>query len=652
MRPLFFIFTFLALKLSINANLYFSTTDTRVHSSKDITNFLVNLKNLKDLIVNLTLQHQYVPNIFNNIETPSKQRIHFDNYLSKNNRSATVSSMIRETHALIFDCIDNLNSIHDEAAYNFDNSISPPTETPFGPHHRTTRGIPVISDILRWVADEPSPELWKAHFSMEKDLSQIIKGNIIPGMGRVEHIIKAHEDTFDHIIPIMDNLEDSEMVLEHLFDLVLDILRDDQYLLRICLRGQNFANRVLNDSLIIKNIHESALRNQPDPFLFPSHFLNEHIGSYRLDSDNEDVFSEDPHQIRSLETAITVIHTNGGTTKIHSLLLIPCINRSHKFKFLQHPILSHDDTLILKNVETHSMKPIDIFGCNSNKESILLFSSKDLSFSCKRWNLALTYICFKRQILLKVGPNPCENFSLKGSLAVELSPTLILLKSHLKHVIMDCNNFPHKIIINTTYSKIFLPIRCGLRGEDFEVSSYPSSTFLNSQDPSTISIIPLETIENLLLSNLKENISKIWTHHANMSQDISHLANDNNEAKSKILKIDEVEKTLSNFDTSPQLLFLYSAVPILIICLLAAGVCYCCRKKGSYTTSNINFTNPLKHSFFSKTAPPPPKTDPPPNQSRTPPGEHEPPRPPKFTANSARESLKSDEENIGNNWTW
>ena len=660
------------LYISIYANFYFSTSDTRVHSYKDINNFEVNLYNLKLLIANLTIQHQFIPNFFNNIHTPTRQRQHFQNYLSKNNRSATISSMIHETHALLFDCIDNLNGIYDKASYNYQNAINPPTSN----HHRSRRGIPVIGDIIRWVSSEPSPEMWHAHFSMERDLSKLIKGNIIPGMGRLVHVIETHQETFDSIIPIVNELQESEMQLDNLFDLILDIIRDDQYLLRICLKGESSANRVLNDSIVLKNIHESALRNQPDPFLFPAHFLNDHIGSYKLDS-KLDPFSEDPHQIRTLETAITIIENN----HIHGLLLIPCINRSFKFKFLEHPILSSEDTLTLRNLETHAMKSIDIFGCNVEKQSILIFSSKDISFSCKRWSLALTYICFKRQILLKTDQNPCDKFNLKNSLAIELSPTLVLLKTSLSQVYMDCNNFPHTIVINATFSKIFLPTSCGLRGYDFEVSSYPSSTTMESLDPETISIIPLETVENLLLSNIKENISKIWTHHTNMSHDITSLANDNNIAKNKINELVENSEILaSNFDTTPpQHIFLYTAVPFLIICMFTVGICYC-KKRRSYSY----FFNP---GFFAKPSPMPEVAATsaaalgsaqegiiPPCAAQAAPAHHAPAHPapasraakpqqggptlpgaglpPKFSADSAQHSPTFDEEGDGNNWKW
>ena len=153
-------------------------------------------------------------------------------------------------------------------------------------------------------------------------------------------------------------------------------------------------------------------------------------------------------------------------------------------------MLSNTDTHILNNMQKHALRNLDYFGCNNEQNTILLYSSKDL-FSCKKYAKGSSYLCFKRQIALFSGPNPCTNFHLNNTLAVELSRTVILLKTHLDFVYVECANNVTKIRIKSIFSKISLPTTCILTGSDFKVGSYPKNT-IEHLDPVGVQIFHLD----------------------------------------------------------------------------------------------------------------------------------------------------------------
>ena len=122
-----------------------------------------------------------------------------------------------------------------------------------------------------------------------------------------------------------------------------------------------------------------------------------------------------------------------------------------------------------------ALKPLDTFGCNNEQNAILIMSSRDLE-GCIFWQKKKYYICHQREIISHTAPNPCKSMQLQGTLAIELEPNTILLKTEEKEITINCrkNNVlvktSHKIEGN--FSKINLGTNCEILGKDVKICSY------------------------------------------------------------------------------------------------------------------------------------------------------------------------------------
>ena len=143
---------------------------------------------------------------------------------------------------------------------------------------------------------------------------------------------------------------------------------------KITIRFQGYFVKYTNESVVLKSIHTSSLENKASPYMFPSHFLNDHLNNIHLASGELDSYTHSNHELLNLQTCYTVFEN----FKIHSMLSIPNIDRTFHYKFLAHPLLNSKDSHTIHSMEKHALRKLDYFGCNDKQNSILLYSSKDL----------------------------------------------------------------------------------------------------------------------------------------------------------------------------------------------------------------------------------------------------------------------------------
>ena len=438
---------------SVLGNFYFTSSDTRLYATRDIKNFDQNLENLSQLINNLSRQHDLVPTsayhkYLKNLEGNKKKFMYFSNIVSKGNHNNTINSMIQQTHSLIGICVKDLKQLYHSSSYNYYLAITNARLNSHMDDHvfkRKKRGIKLLGSLISALMDLPGPDDFLHQVSISNDLSAIVKGSLVPGIKKLSHSIAAEKNFLNDIIPVINNSIIESEDISSLFDLALDLLRDQNYLIQTCLRTSAFARSILNESVVLKSIHTSSLENKASPYMFPSHFLNNHLNNIHLASGELDSYTHSNHELLNLQTCYTVFEN----FKIHSMLSIPNIDRTFHYKFLAHPLLNSKDSHTIHSMEKHALRKLDYFGCNDKQNSILLYSSKDL-LACKKFEKSSSYLCFKRQIALFSGPKPCYNFHLENSLAVELSRTVILLKTNLTFVYIECSKNITKLPIKSS----------------------------------------------------------------------------------------------------------------------------------------------------------------------------------------------------------
>ena len=565
------------------SNFFYTTSDFKIYASKNLTNFNINKENLKQMITNLTKLNNQVPGntyteYFNGMKDDRKSA-YFNRFISRGNRNNSINALINETHQLLHSCADKLSTMYEAAVYEFNSALNYENTE----HQRFRRGLPFIGEILSEISDLPSPSAWLNELQLRKDLSEAVKGNI-GSLNHIRHEIVAEHGVLEKLVPIVNDLMSNESDINGYFDINLDLFRDFTYITRVCMQGTAYANRLLNESRIISSIHKNALLNRPDEALFPYSKISEHIQNFHMTSTNLDPISHKASDILLSTTAITGFEKS--SQMLHSILSVPICDFTNEFHFLLHPTLTTDDMYILRNLEHFALKKLDYFGCS--RTSIMIFSSKDLH-ACKKIALQPQkppkYICYKREVSMPSAGDPCANFNLQGPIALELTPSLILIKTNLTSVKIICPNSTHDVKIEALYSKIKVPTKCKLIGDGIRVGAY-NSDILTHLDPSEIETLKIDPIEVLFITPIHKSVKKLEQNNTKLSTNLTILNDDYQKSKVILHKLDsdsiQVNHVLNNY--SP-MIFIYTAVSAILTIIVVKysrdAISYLSRKKSS-----------------------------------------------------------------------
>ena len=225
---------------------------------------------------------------------------------------------------------------------------------------------------------------------------------------------------------------------------------------------------------------------------------------------------------------------------------------------LLYPNLNEYDNKIINNLELIAHKKLDTFGCSSEHNYILITSNRDISNCLKLFKATKTkLICHLRQIqITSNNQQPCNNFQIeKKSIAIELNPNLILLRTLLNNITIICGNKTDHLHIKEEYSKISINHHCSIIGADFKISGYnhnqtifnveTSIEHLSSHIPNPYAdILPLKSRLNNFstkvfkdINNLNNNISELKVLREKTNIDIRELTENQPSTKNTSLII-------------------------------------------------------------------------------------------------------------------
>ena len=418
----------------VSCDIYLSSSSEKIHARKNITFFSASTKFVHDIGKKLRDAKQKIPKI----KVPSQNFLHKRdkealNLLLKSIR-AEATRKIETCAAEILEKVSDAKDIHLETI---------PAET--RREKRESRGkrwrkksrklnkrsLPFLGQIEAYITGQPSPSQWK-HL---KGVVASIKG-ALDSRGHeihdIEHVLEDDQALFNLTFKKLESMTNETGELEDSIASILVFMDFNLKTEEVCSNGRTISNHLAHDSEVLKSIRDNSINFRPDPHLFPKKVVKEKLDEFRRENKRLSPFFSSDFEIQlmySMRSAVTLIHDN----VIHSRLIIPMIDHTLGFKFIEHAFLDKNDLEVIGILEKISLKKLDIVGCNDEQRLIMLFSEADLK-SCQSTPQGDDFICKGRMIHLKSGPWPCKNPKLPNSIALELKNDLILLKTDQKSI--------------------------------------------------------------------------------------------------------------------------------------------------------------------------------------------------------------------------
>lgn len=493
-----------------STTLYFSNNYVDIIATKNLDNFPENLNSIKKVIPKI---EAITLKIFNQ----------HDRMSSENNAFNTVKKALSDlTLNSLENCKSKISKMTNKAADIFAQALDS--------HHRTRkkRGIRFLGDILHDITDLPSPSEWSQARQQEIMLKKAVEDENLE-IAKIENILENNSKFTEKLLPQINNLtleffleQKESQALQYLISLIVDYDKINVF----CSGNFEIAEQLIDEANIILSIKNSADLNKPSPYMFPKEFLQKEIDNYNFNNHKNilDLFSHETTDIYSLENCITIIHQN----TIHSITSIPLIDFTYSYNLIMYPNINKNDTIIINNLEQIAHKKLDVFGCSLEHQYIILNSNRDLT-NCLKHKKATktTLICHNRQIQSSSPEHfPCENFAIGDkSLAIELNPTTVLLRTLLKSVTIHCDNYTKILLIDEEYSKISINENCMIIGKDIKIGKYNNDKF----------------------QSINTSIAKLNSHIQNIQGEIIPLKTDLSNFSSKISNvIGNIHKNLSN----------------------------------------------------------------------------------------------------------
>ena len=494
-----------------DAQILFSNSDLQIYASKNITAFHFNeayldkfLNHLSESVNGHSLENfeKAVKFTYPNVSQTKLNAI----------KKARLSNlkMIKSCKRDISEKKTKATEIFRMATHQNDHSIS-------------KRGISFLGEALSAITNNPSPAQWSEEKRIVKKIAKITEGEIV----EINQIKKAfHEQNLinTNLMPSVNQLGKQIARAETEFNILSLIFENFLEIEQTCNAGKKLSENLLNEALEIESIFENSLKNHPDKSLFPHEkifeFISKHNKNIKVPAFQNNLEISKLYQMSS---AVTVIDKN----VIHSIISLPLVDFTLQYSFFNYPILSENEIETINKLSKIALRPIDMFLCCETLRRIRLFSSTDLE-RCAGTADGKSHICKGRTLLFPMnGKNPCLDFHIPNTIAVELSPTLILIKSDQKKFTLECGNSTHAVLLNSTFATVHIPRHCELHG---------LNTFVGRYDESVNEKI---NYEFTVMTADYPNLSK----YANYFSNMTHFTIDNH-----IKQINEIMENVTNIN--------------------------------------------------------------------------------------------------------
>ena len=525
----------------ICAKIYFTNKFLSIHAKKDISQFSKNEKNLNEVISKL----ETTKTTFNNKQfnaTFGSAELSFNYWLGSQ----------------IANCIRALNSKKSRSNYEVGKAFVV----------RTKRNI--IGEAISEMTGMQSPSFWQQEQISINKIKKVLNGEM-KEIHILEHSMKDEITIVDNISSELKFLNSKDFETEKKLESFAYYLKAQHKIDHICFQGNIIADNLIKESNIIKEIKYDSRFNRPSQHLFPIEEIYKKVNEMKK-KELSPVFNsmQEIEQIYSMTAAVTVVNN----TTIFSLMEIPLVDFTYRYKFMPHPILEKKDMVIINNLQKMAYKPLDLFLCSEAHKTIRIISSRDLN-SCQRTTTNSLVICKGRKLKQFNYAHDCKK--LPNEILIELDSDLILMKSNLKTVQANCGNQSHKIEINSTYSILKISPLCKLMGKEFLLDKFTeqkeNSNFLTLK-PFEITSIDLELVLETKIDRIY-NKNDLELHKLNISKlhkSVEELKMVDNENEEGIKDMNETIHThaITNWSISGGLL-------VVIIIVIIIG-CFACAK--------------------------------------------------------------------------
>ena len=490
------------------AEIHFSNSNLQIYASKNISAFQFNEAYIEKFLKHLS--ENEIGHSLENFENAFKFAYPNISQNQLNSMKKARLSNLKLIKVCKRDILENKN----KASEIFR------TVTRQSKHKINKRGISFLGEALSAITNNPSPTQWSEEKKIVEKIARIAKGEQI----EINQLKKAiHEQNLvnTNLIPTINELGKNIAKAESEFS-VLDVIFENYLKIDLaCKDGKKLSENLLKEALEIESIFENSLKNQPDKSLFPPgnvlNFINQQNKNIKVP-----VFqnSFEVSKLYQMSSAVTVIESD----VIHSMLSLPLVDFTLQYEFIDYPILNENEIETINKLSKIALRPIDIFLCCDTLRRLRLFSSSDLE-RCAGTTDGKSHICKGRTFLFPMnGNDPCTNFHIPNTIAIELSSTLILIKSDQKQFTLQCGTKKHAIFLNSSFTTLHIPKHCELHGKNTFIGRYEET--LDEKIEEKFNVM---TAEYPILSNYTNGISNI-----------THL-----ELKNHVEKIDSTLKNVT-----------------------------------------------------------------------------------------------------------
>ena len=573
------------------ADIYFSSNHMTIYVTKDIHHYLTNAKLLRKIQKTLETAKTKLPTVLlalqNELTSIKKKPV-------TDKTKVYLNLTLSELSDKVGTCADFIDKEYRDAVL-FYNELT-------GQFHVINRRfIPFIGDAVQLAFGIPGPTAYDRQKATITKLSKAVDG-VSNEMVGIEHFIQDDTKLLNNLLPRVDNFTtqfeeyNNYMEINHFLE-NLDLKFD-----RTCMKSEKISYNLRNEKMMLQTARDNALLSRPDRNLFPPSFVKSEIERYRDHDHIKTPFFSSTFDIEQLY-AITLAETIIKGDKIHSMMSLPLIDATLGFDFCHFPLnLSEKDHRILNTLQKVALKSLDIFACSKEQRHFLIYSSKDL-LKCFMLPKGNTYVCTGRHISLQSGPISCKDLKLPSSIAIELSPTLILLKTLEQSVKIICPNSTSTIEIKSIISKIRVGLKCKISAVSFEVGSYDSIEGIELEDH-PLEILQIDSLPSFNFDVIPLNFSdvhqKIHTHAElldKLNSDVSKIHEYRKLTEGSINDLKSFVNHPSFMPLSVQLII--GVVTLLIVIFIAYTTFPCifrCLKKEPKVKKKVAFTDEIQEA--------------------------------------------------------
>ena len=496
--------------VALDSQILIANSFLKIHSMRNISNFQKNIMQIDSFINKIKKSEE-------GLQLNRLKRNHIRDpfsflYANKSSTSKDIIDNIQQlTYRKLSQCRNSVETTKNKAKKLFQASIRKSNLST-----RKKRGLSVLGEIISSITDQPSPSEWSHEKILVKDLKTLVTRERNE-THQIMTSLELQEKNFEEIIPSINKLTSTIDKTNSDIHLMNLLTIDKLHFEIACNEGKKMAKKLLNEAKSISKICKNALLNKPDEVLFPQKKLISIVQKHRKNIKHSSPVLSNEHeifQIYEMSAAVTIINSN----MIHSLISIPIADYSYKYSFIDYPLLNKTDIETLNVLSKIALKPIDTFTCSKKQRQIRLFSSLDLP-KCFRTPTGKIYICSYRTSVVPTSHLSCENFHLPSSLMIELSPTLVLVKTDQKFLTEKCNDNSKEIEIKTTYSILNIPRSCEIHGKNFYIGKFDFNSSESIIVNSTYVAKTFDYPENIeFYDSTRANLE-----HKNFSQLISNI---------------------------------------------------------------------------------------------------------------------------------